>query len=48
VHALQIEIARRLYMDETLIERSAGFPRIEQAITTLVGSITQQARELIG
>jgi N-formylglutamate amidohydrolase len=48
VHALQIEIARRLYMDETLIERSAGFPRIEQAITALVASITQQAHELIG
>ena len=25
VHALQIEVARRLYMDETTLERSAGF-----------------------
>jgi N-formylglutamate amidohydrolase len=48
VHALQIEIARRLYMDEGLIERSAGFAGIEQAITDLIASITQQAHDLIG
>jgi N-formylglutamate deformylase len=48
VHALQIEIARRLYMDEGLIERSAGFAGIERAITELIASITQQAHDLIG
>ncbi|PPQ28118.1 N-formylglutamate amidohydrolase [Rhodopila globiformis] len=48
VHALQVEVARRLYMDETLIERSADFARIEQAIAGLIGAITQQAPGLIG
>jgi N-formylglutamate deformylase len=48
VHALQVEIARRLYMDEGLIERSPGFAAVEQTITALVAFITEQAHDLIG
>jgi N-formylglutamate deformylase len=48
VHVLQIEIARRLYMDEGLIERLPDFGMIEQTITDLIGLITRQAHDLIG
>lgn len=48
VHVLQIEVARRLYMDEALIERTAGFAAITDKITGLVAGITQQAHDLIG
>src|SRR5271166_3098382 len=48
VHVLQIEIARRLYMDEGLIERSPGFAVIEQTITDLIAFLTRQAHDLIG
>jgi N-formylglutamate amidohydrolase len=48
VHVLQIEIARRLYMDEGLIERLPAFAAIEQTITDLIALITHQAHDLIG
>ena len=48
VHVLQIEIARRLYMDEGLIERSPGFAVIVQTITELIAFLTRQAHDLIG
>jgi N-formylglutamate deformylase len=36
VHALQIEVARRLYMDEGRIERGPGFERCVAAMTRLI------------
>jgi N-formylglutamate deformylase len=48
VHVLQIEIARALYMDEALFERSSNFPFIQQQMTDLVAAITLQVHDLIG
>jgi N-formylglutamate amidohydrolase len=39
VHALQIEINRALYMDEALLARGPGFPRLAEAMTGLVREI---------
>lgn len=38
-HALQIEVARSLYMDETLIERNGGFSRLRRDLGTLVAKL---------
>jgi N-formylglutamate amidohydrolase len=39
VHALQIEINRALYMDEALLARGPGFPRLAETMTGLVREI---------
>lgn len=39
VHALQIEIARSLYMDEARIERSAGLLPLTRDLTVLIGHL---------
>jgi N-formylglutamate deformylase len=36
VHALQIEIARALYMDEVRIERDPGFAKLQRDLTRLI------------
>ncbi|MEJ0048425.1 MAG: hypothetical protein WDN04_21640 [Rhodospirillales bacterium] len=36
MHALQIEFARRLYMNETTLEKRAGFTRLAQDAAALV------------
>lgn len=41
VHALQIEIARGLYMDETRIERSAGLLPLSRDLTTLISYLAK-------
>jgi len=48
VHVLQIEIARRLYMDEGLIERSVDFEAVKRTITDLIAMVTRDAHDLIG
>jgi N-formylglutamate deformylase len=48
VHVLQIEIARRLYMDEKLIERSAGFAPVTRTMTELIALVTSDAADMIG
>jgi N-formylglutamate deformylase len=35
VHSLQVEINRRLYLDEATVERTAGFGTLQTALTTL-------------
>jgi len=40
VHALQIEIARLLYMDETRIERRPGFAALQRDLTRLIERLT--------
>lgn len=39
VHALQIEIARNLYMDEGRIEPAAGFPRMKALLGQVIGEL---------
>jgi N-formylglutamate amidohydrolase len=41
VQALQIEIARDLYMDEARIERLAGFADVQSAVTRLISDLTR-------
>jgi N-formylglutamate amidohydrolase len=47
VHALQLEIACRLYMDEARIERGAGFAAIRRDLTTLITTLTVEAAALL-
>jgi N-formylglutamate deformylase len=44
-HALQIEINRRLYMDERTLAPSAGYPRLEADLDRLVRLVTAWARD---
>jgi N-formylglutamate amidohydrolase len=46
VHALQIEISRPLYMDETRIERLPNFAAIQSRMTALIDALTQAAPSL--
>jgi N-formylglutamate deformylase len=39
VHALQIELARGLYMDEARIERAAGFTRLQDELARLIEAL---------
>ncbi len=41
VHALQIEIARELYMDEGRIEQLPEFPTVRQTITRFIGKLAE-------
>jgi N-formylglutamate deformylase len=42
VHALQIEVSRRLYMDERRIERHGGFARLQRDLTDLIAFIAAE------
>jgi N-formylglutamate amidohydrolase len=44
-HALQLEINRRLYMDERTLERSAGYDRLAADLDRLVHLITAWTRD---
>jgi N-formylglutamate deformylase len=48
VHALQIEIARSLYMDETRIERLPGFSEMRRDVTRIIAQLARQADCLAG
>ena len=39
-HALQMEINRRLYMDENALTLHEGFPRLQRALTTFFHALT--------
>jgi len=43
-HSLQIEVNRRLYMDENSRERHAGFDKLHADITTMIAAIAAYAR----
>ncbi len=47
-HAIQIEINRQLYMDETAIAKSNGFQPLRAALTTLVAELANLAPALPG
>ena len=40
-HALQVEIARALYMDETRIERAPGLAPLARDLTTLIDRLAR-------
>jgi N-formylglutamate amidohydrolase len=42
VHALQIEIARDLYMDEARFERSAAFPEVQRDVSLLIEALAAE------
>jgi N-formylglutamate amidohydrolase len=48
VHALQIEIARRLYMDEARIARLPRFAAMQCDLTTLIARLASAAGGLLG
>jgi N-formylglutamate amidohydrolase len=48
VHALQIEIARELYMDEGRIERSPGFATVQRSVTKLIAGLANEGPQLSG
>jgi N-formylglutamate amidohydrolase len=47
VHALQIEIARGLYMDETRIERLPRFAALQRDLTTLIATLAKEADHVL-
>lgn len=46
IHALQIEVNRALYMNETAIERGPGFARLRDDMTRLIGELGSAAMSL--
>jgi len=46
VHALQIEIARDLYMDGARYERSTGFAGVQRDLTLLIESLAVEVTRL--
>jgi N-formylglutamate amidohydrolase len=48
VHVLQIEIARRLYMDELRIEPIPRFAAVRRDLTSLLAALATQAPDLLG
>ena len=47
VHALQIEIARGLYMDEARFERNNGFAALRERLTALAARLASEAPKLL-
>ncbi len=43
-HSLQVEIAKRLYMDEETLERNAGFARLQSNLRDLLVSLKEYVR----
>lgn len=48
IHALQIEVARGLYMDELTNEKRPGFDRLHDDLTALVALLARTAPALLG
>ena len=47
VHALQIEVARRLYMDEASLQKSSGFDLLRRRLDGLLGEVASSCRALL-
>jgi N-formylglutamate amidohydrolase len=47
-HALQIEINRALYIDETTLEKSEGFESLRQTLTAVSGDLLAAFASLVG
>ena len=48
VHALQIEVARRLYMNEGLLQKSAGFQALQARLADLLAQVSSACGALLG
>jgi N-formylglutamate deformylase len=46
-HSLQIEIARRLYVNESNLEKHPGFARVAEDMAGLVASLATSAERLM-
>lgn len=44
-HSLQIEVNRKLYMDETCFERNDNFPKLQRDLEALIGALAAFVRE---
>ncbi len=47
VHALQVEVARRLYMSEATLEKSAPFTLLQQQLGTFIGRVAAELPRLL-
>jgi N-formylglutamate deformylase len=47
VHCLQIEIARRLYVRESSMEKTSGFTRVASDMSALAGALAAEADRLM-
>jgi N-formylglutamate amidohydrolase len=47
VHALQIEVARRLYMDEASLKKADGFTLLQERLGTLIGQVAEASAALL-
>ena len=43
VHALQIEVNRRLYMNEATVARSSGFPKLKRKISRFITAMAEES-----
>ena len=48
IHAIQIEVARSLYMDESRFERSPAFAALQSHLSTLMADLAATGQSLIG
>jgi N-formylglutamate deformylase len=48
VHAIQVELARHLYMDEATLEKNAGFERVSADMADLARLLTTDGLALLG
>lgn len=47
VHALQIEVARRLYMDEATLQKAPGFARLQSRLDALMAEVASACSSLL-
>jgi N-formylglutamate amidohydrolase len=47
-HSLQIETNKRLFMDETMLVKTAGFPRLRADVDRLLGAVADFSRRVAG
>ena len=47
IHAIQIEVARALYMDEARFERSAAFPLLQARLSALISDLAAAGPDLL-
>ena len=47
-HSLQIEVNRRLYMDETTLEANDGYAKLERDLEHLLAAIAAFVRQRLG
>jgi N-formylglutamate amidohydrolase len=47
LHVIQLEIARRLYMDEALIEKHSGFDTLRRDLTQILATLAALSRDLL-